>query len=249
MTSARVWRRSRRQTCHIVSSKAPPSIGDLLRDVHQRLLAAYGPQSWWPAETPFEMLVGAVLTQNTAWTNVERAIANLKAADALSPEALRTLPLDRLASLVHPSGYFNMKARKLRALAEYLKTYGDDLDLLFASKPMEELRSELLRVYGIGMETADSMLLYAGGLPIFVVDAYTTRLLERLGIHDGHPSYKDVQALFRDNLTEEVAFFNEFHALIVVHGKETCRSRNPRCGGCPLLEVCPTGQRTVTASR
>jgi endonuclease-3 related protein len=222
---------------------------DLLLDVFQRLLDAHGPQHWWPAQTPFEVMVGAILTQNTAWTNVERAIASLKAADALTPHALRTLPLNELALLVRPSGYFNMKAKKLRALGEYLGRYGDDLDTLFSSKPLDELRAEVLSVYGVGPETADSILLYAGVLPVFVVDAYTVRILSRLGLLDGPAPYDQVQSLFQRALPLDAALFNEFHALFVVHGKDVCRARSPLCGGCPLVTVCATGRRAAEAMR
>ncbi|MDA1096945.1 MAG: hypothetical protein O3B84_06795 [Chloroflexi bacterium] len=212
--------------------------------IYDALLGWYGPQHWWPAETDFEVIVGAILTQNTAWTNVERAIKNLRDADALTPSALRMLPLDRVAELVRPSGYFNMKAKKLRAMCEYLGTFNDDLSRLFASKPLAALRTELLRIYGVGEETADSILLYAGRLPSFVVDAYTERVVRRLGaLSDGPYRYREIQALLDRGVLE--GDYGEFHALFVIHGKDTCRSRAPRCGNCPLTAVCATGVANI----
>ncbi len=214
-----------------------------LPDLYQRLFVEYGEQHWWPGETPFEVMVGAILTQNTAWTNVEKAITALKEADALNPDALRIRPLDELAALIRPSGYFNAKARKLRALGEYLGEYEDDIDAVFGSQPLNELREELLGLHGVGPETADSMLLYAGNLPSFVIDAYTMRVLSRLGIIDAdeRPSYDTVRALFHKALPTDVQLFNEYHALFVAHGKDVCKSRNPLCGECVLLEDCPAG--------
>ena len=214
-----------------------------LPELYQRLFVEYGEQHWWPGETPFEVMVGAILTQNTAWTNVEKAITALKEADALNPDALRIRPLDELAALIRPSGYFNAKARKLRALGEYLGEYEDDIDAVFGSQPLNELREELLGLHGVGPETADSMLLYAGNLPSFVIDAYTMRVLSRLGIIDAdeRPSYEAVRALFHKALPTDVQLFNEYHALFVAHGKDVCKSRNPLCGECVLLEDCPAG--------
>ncbi len=214
-----------------------------LREVYERLLGAYGQQGWWPGDTPFEVMVGAVLTQNTAWTNVEKAIAALREADALNPPALRTRPLDELAALIRPSGYFNAKARKLRALGEYLGEHGDDVEALFSSRPMDELREELRGLHGVGPETADSMLLYAGNLPSFVIDAYTIRILTRLGILnvDSKPSYADAQAMFHEALPRDAALFNEYHALFVAHGKDVCRARRPLCGECVLAAECEFG--------
>ncbi len=214
-----------------------------LPELYDRLFAAYGEQHWWPGETPFEVMVGAILTQNTAWTNVEKAISALREADALNPEALRTRPLEDLAALIRSSGYFNAKARKLRALGEYLAGYDDDIERLFASKPLDELREELLALHGVGPETADSMLLYAGNLPSFVIDAYTIRVLGRLGIIDAEsrPSYETVRALFHESLPTDVQLFNEYHALFVAHGKDVCKSRKPLCSECVLAEHCPVG--------
>ncbi|MBI2913963.1 MAG: hypothetical protein HYY03_08590 [Chloroflexi bacterium] len=219
---------------------------DRLMDVYERLYAAYGPQHWWPGESPFEVIVGAVLTQSAAWPNVEKAIANLKAAGALSPQGLRRLREDGLARLVYPSGYFNAKARKLRAFVSLLfDRFGGDLDRLLAARAAE-LRPLLLATHGIGPETADSILLYAAGQPVFVVDAYTRRLFARLGLTPDRDTYDAWQRLFMDALPAAAPLFNEYHALIVRHGKDVCR-REPRCGGCPLLSICPTGRSRTGA--
>ena len=201
------------------------------------LLDAYGPRSWWPAETPFEVCVGAILTQNTNWGNVEKAIANLKRTGVLTPERLRLLPEDELAALIRPSGYFNVKGRRLKSFVSYLfERYEGRLDAMFA-RPWPELRVELLEVPGIGRETADSLLLYAGHQPTFVVDAYTKRLFVRLGLIGEDAGYEELRALFMENLPADVPLYNEYHALIVQHGKERCR-KTPVCGGCPIAVRC-----------
>jgi len=226
----------------------PPALTPAARllDVYGRLYAAYGPQRWWPGETPFEVIVGAVLTQAAAWTNVERAIANLKAAGALSPEGLARLDERHLARIVHPAGYFNAKARKLKAFVEMLRAeFGGDLERMLAA-PVAELRPLLLATHGIGPETADAILLYAAGRPVFVIDAYTRRLFSRLAVAPDRDTYDAWQALFARNLEPDAALFNEYHALIVRHGKERCR-RRPVCGGCPLLAVCAAGQARAAA--
>lgn len=207
--------------------------------VHDTLLAAFGPQHWWPGETPFEVMVGAVLTQNTAWTNVERAIANLKAADALACPAILDLPQPALAELIRPAGFFNVKSRRLGALCGFLQDEGvaDAPRDLGAKAPLPQLRHQLLAVHGVGEETADSILLYALDLPVFVVDAYTRRIFGRLGLLAGHESYAEVQARFQRHLPANRALYNEYHALIVRLGKDFCRPR-PRCGACPLAGFC-----------
>ncbi len=212
-----------------------------LLDIYSKLLASYGPQSWWPAQSPFEVMIGAVLVQSTAWSNVEKAIANLAAVEALTPEAIRRLETAELARLVYPSGYYNAKARKLKALVRYLdERYSDDVGAM-SRRDTANLRRELLAVHGIGEETADDILLYALGHPIFVVDAYTRRLVVRLGLmHESDASYSACQTLFMDNLKPDATMFNECHALIVRHGVEHCRKR-PSCEGCALLEMCPAG--------
>ena len=219
-----------------VAPPLTPAAG--LLEVYLRLHAAYGPQRWWPGETPFEVIVGAILTQTAAWTNVEKAIANLKAAGALSAAGLARLDEGELARIVRPAGYFNAKARKLKAFVEVLNdSFGRDLDRMLAA-PVAELRPLLLATHGIGPETADAVLLYAAGRPAFVIDAYTRRLFSRLAVAPDRDTYDAWQALFARNLEPDAALFNEYHALIVRHGKERCR-RRPVCDGCPLLAVCP----------
>ncbi|MDP2728536.1 MAG: hypothetical protein Q8P59_13465 [Dehalococcoidia bacterium] len=208
--------------------------------IYRRLFECYGPQYWWPAGEPFEVMVGAILTQSAAWGNVEKAIANLKASDTLSPRGLRDTPLEQLSRLVYPSGYYNAKAVKLKALAQYLKmNYGDDLGKLF-EQDRSVLREELLAVHGIGEETADSILLYAAGKPIFVIDAYTRRLFSRIGLSSDRKTYQSLQALFMDNLPSDPQLFNEYHALIVRHAKDPCRKR-PLCPQCCIREICAYG--------
>jgi endonuclease-3 related protein len=214
---------------------------DRLLEIYRLLYDTYGPQHWWPGETPFEVIVGAILTQSAAWSNVEKAIGNLKGAGALSPEGLARLSERELARLIHPAGYFNAKARKIKAFVALLsRRFDGELERLLAV-PVEELRPLLLATHGIGPETADSILLYAAGRPVFVIDAYTRRVFSRLGMTPGRDSYDSWQALFMENLEADAAMFNEYHALIVHHGKNVCH-RKPRCEVCPLLEGCPTGR-------
>ncbi len=212
-------------------------LGDRLLEIYHCLLARYGPQYWWPAADPFEVIVGAILTQSAAWTNVERAISNLKAARVLTPAALRELPVDEVAGLIRPSGYYNAKALKLKAFAERLGSrYGGDLGELFALDT-DQLRRELLSIYGVGEETADSIILYAAGRPVFVIDAYTRRILGRLGLAPEGGSYGAFQSLLAQNLPADEALFNEYHALFVRHGKEVCR-KAPHCPHCCLRALC-----------
>ena len=209
------------------------NISGVLLEVYRRLMDRYGPQHWWPAREPFEVIVGAVLTQSAAWSNVEKAIANLRAANKLSPASLRHLSEAELAGLIRPSGYYNVKARKLKAFAAWLgENYHDDLEKLFAGE-IADRRRELLEIYGIGEETADSILLYAGRQPIFVIDAYTRRSLARMGIVPEKVSYAACQGLFMAGLPADTRLFNEYHALLVKLGKEACRTR-PHCGDCCL---------------
>ena len=218
----------------------------LLR-VYELLLGRYGPQHWWPGDSRFEVMVGAVLTQAASWTNVEKAIGNLKASGALSPKALRNIGQDDLAQTIHPVGYHNSKARKLKALANYLgRRFDDDLDAM-ADEDTGTLRAELLGVHGIGEETADAILLYAAGGPVFVVDAYTRRLFFRLGLAPQAGRYSTYQDLFMETLSPEPGLFGEYHALIVRHGKEVCRKR-PLCHDCCLLDSCPTGKANLAGS-
>jgi endonuclease-3 related protein len=207
------------------------------REIHDTLYAAFGPQDWWPADSPFEVAVGAVLTQNTAWTNVERAIANLRGAGLLDPATLHHAPDDQLTTHIRPAGYFNIKAQRLKALCQFLQeTAGGDLDRL-SGYPTEDLRGRLLRVKGVGEETADSILLYALDRPVFVVDAYTRRIFERLGLLEAGLSYSAIQERFQAELPRDRALFNEYHALIVALGKDYCKPK-PRCGTCPLQDRC-----------
>ena len=220
------------------------TLPDLLMQVYQLLYERYGPQHWWPSDSRFETIVGAILTQNTAWRNVERALANLKAAGAMSPARIRELAQDELAALIRSSGYFNIKARKLKAFADLLgRRHHDDLDHLF-DQEHQALRRELLSIYGIGEETADDIMVYAAHLPSFVVDSYTVRILARLGVTSGKQRYHTAQALFHDNLPPDAGLFNEYHALLDRHAKETCR-KLPLCRDCCLLSLCPTGAATV----
>ncbi len=217
----------------------------LLLDIYNRLYRRYGSQGWWPGDGPFETIVGAILTQNTAWTAVERALTNLKAAGCLTPRAIREMPEADLALLIRPSGYFNAKARKLKAVAAHLAAYDDD-PTRWRSRDLKELRAELLSVYGIGPETADDLVLYVAGLPSFVIDAYTRRIVQRLGLAPAHDTYDGFQDLFEANLPADAVLFNEYHALLDRHAGETCR-KEPRCAGCCLREVCATGRRAPDA--
>ena len=215
-----------------------------LSEVCGRLFAEYGAQGWWPADSPFEVMVGAVLVQGTAWANVERAIANLADAGALSPSAIREMDAARLEALVKPSGFFRVKARRLRALCEFLGArFADDLDAM-AREPAESLRREILGVNGVGEETADDILLYALGVPVFVIDAYTRRVFGRLGTLDPNARYADLQRAFHAALPRDAALFNEYHALIVRHAVKRCRKRAPLCADCPLADGCRYGRGT-----
>jgi len=208
-----------------------------LMAVYRRLHAAHGPQHWWPGDSAFEIMVGAVLTQNTAWTNVEKAIVNLKAAKALSPEVIAATPHRRLAAWLKPSGYFNIKAKRLRSMCAWLIHKGGTRKI--ARLPTGALRAELLQVHGIGPETADDILLYAFKRPVFVIDAYTRRIFRRLGSIQGDEDYETLRRLFENSLATDTQLFNEYHALIVAHAKDICRPR-PRCACCGLSALCPS---------
>ncbi|MGD0205050.1 MAG: endonuclease III domain-containing protein [Dehalococcoidia bacterium] len=213
------------------------STAETLVGMYRRLYAAYGPQHWWPADSRFEVVVGAILTQSAAWVNVEKAIDNLRAAGLLSPQGLLGVGPDELARLIYPAGYYNAKARKLKAFLEMLfDRHGGQLDALFAL-PLPELRQELLATHGIGQETADSIILYAAEKPSFVIDAYTRRVFSRLGLAPARDSYASWQAMFSDALPPDVRLFNEYHALIDHHAKTVCR-KVPLCPQCCLREVC-----------
>jgi len=218
------------------------ALRQILLTIYHQLIARYEPQHWWPAGEPFEVIVGAILTQSAAWANVEKAIANLKAAEALSPSALRQRSLAELARIIHPCGYYNAKALKLKSFAHWLgEHYNDNLDKLFAHE-ISYLRQQLLSVHGIGQETADSIILYAGNKPIFVIDAYTRRIINRIGLAPGDNSYCAYQTLFMDNLPADTKLFNEYHALLVRLAKDVCRSR-PSCQPCCLGNSCQFHRR------
>jgi endonuclease-3 related protein len=209
-----------------------------LKAIYRVLYRAYGPQHWWPGDTPFEVMVGAVLTQNTAWGNVEKAIANLKRERILTPSRMLNMDPKKLALLIRPSGYFNIKTKRLRHLLLFIHSrYSGSLKRMFAADPAL-LRQQLLEVNGIGPETADSILLYAGEKPFFVVDAYTRRIFNRQGLIAGNADYHTIQALFMNSLPRDVRFYNEYHALIVRIGKEHCKKAKPRCSCCPLRLRC-----------
>jgi len=200
---------------------------------YQRLYAAFGKQYWWPAESAFEVMVGAILAQNTSWSNVEKAILALKKKQVLEPAKIHVMPERKLALLIKSAGYYNIKARRLKNFLKfYLENYNFSLNK-FASQRLEVLRAKLLDVNGIGPETADSILLYALNKPIFVVDSYTKRIFSRHGLVKPDADYSQIQELFMQNLNKDQQFFNEYHALIVKLGKDFCR-KNPKCSGCPL---------------
>ncbi|MBI3028621.1 MAG: endonuclease III domain-containing protein [Candidatus Rokubacteria bacterium] len=201
--------------------------------LYEALLTRFGAQHWWPARTRFEVVVGAILTQNTAWGNVERALAALRAHRLLSPARLAALPAGRLAPLIRSSGYFRVKARRLKTFLAHLNgRYQGSLDRM-SRVPLDDLRRELLAVPGVGPETADSILLYALGRPVFVVDAYTRRVLSRHRLLPRGAGYEEVRAFFERHLPGDPRLFNEYHALLVAVGKEHCRNL-PHCEGCPL---------------
>jgi endonuclease-3 related protein len=199
------------------------------------LLRAYGPQRWWPAESPFEVMVGAILTQNTAWTNVEKTIASLRRRGWLDPHAIDALPASRLGPAIRSSGTWRLKARRLKTLVRWFVSRGADVALL---RDLPDLRDELLALDGVGPETADAILLYAVGRPNFVIDAYTRRVLSRHGLAPSDATYDELQRLFESTLPRDAALFNEFHALIVRAGKRHCRA-TALCAGCPLERFLP----------
>ncbi len=206
-----------------------------LKGFYRAMFAAFGAQGWWPGKTRFEVIAGAILTQNTAWTNVEKAIANLKSSGVLSPARLHGLKTGELAALIRPAGYFNIKAKRLKNFTDYLfKEHNGSLDRLLRRRSPKELREELLKISGIGPETADSIVLYAANMPEFVVDAYTKRILSRHLIVKEDAQYEEMKSVFMENLKPDAALFNEYHALIVRTGKDYCRPKEPLCGACPL---------------
>jgi endonuclease-3 related protein len=212
--------------------------GSTLQNIYVRLHAHYGPQQWWPADSLWEIMVGAVLTQNTAWRNVEYALANLKRANALAPARIRALRRDRLARLIRPAGFTSSKPQRLKTLAEFLRReYGDAAENM-RNGVLDAQRKQLLALNGIGPETADAILLYVAEQPIFVIDAYTRRIVARVGLADAQTSYHALQEFFMAQLPRETALFQEFHALLDVHAKSLCTKRAPRCAQCPLRDIC-----------
>ena len=217
-----------------------PNPARVLPLYYQTLADAMGPMHWWPARTPFEVIVGAILTQNTNWRSVERAIENLRRRRMLDWKALRDVPIKRLAALIRPAGYFNVKARRLRHFCEWLLARGGVSAL--TAMDTHALRHDLLAVHGVGPETADDILLYALHRPVFVIDAYTRRLFSRLGLIKGDESYEVLRAGMEAALDPDVPLYNEYHALIVRHAKEVCQTR-PRCEACCLRRPCPSRQK------
>ncbi len=223
---------------------ANPTAKGRFLEIYRRLYDSYGPQHWWPGETRLEIILGAILTQATSWTNVEKALVNLKSGGLLSTEALRDIPETDLAAVIRPSGYFNAKARKVKAFMDHLwDRYGGDLDSLL-SQETSVLRGDLLAIHGIGDETADDILLYAAEKPSFVIDGYTRRVLKRLRLAPESESYVAYQRLFHEALPHDPSLYNEYHALLDRHAKEMCK-KDPICDGCCLLELCHTGQGRV----
>jgi endonuclease-3 related protein len=210
----------------------------MLDQIYKLLLERFGPQDWWPADTKTEIIIGAILTQNTNWINVEKAIKNLKENDALNFEYLLSAPIERIATMIRSSGYFNQKAERLKIFAKFLKEeYNGNLEDLF-NKPIEGLREKLLAIKGIGPETADDILLYAGDKKVFIIDAYTKRILSRHNLCNEKIDYHSLQELFHQNLDHEsVDFYKEYHSLLVITGKKYCFKNGPKCSECPLLRM------------
>jgi endonuclease-3 related protein len=212
-----------------------------LNEVYRRLYEAFGPQHWWPGDSPIEVVVGAVLVQNTSWANVEKALHRLREAELLDPHALLALPAEELEEYIRSAGYYRVKARRLLNLMQYLvDRFDGSLETMFRT-PLAELREDLLHVNGVGPETADSILLYAGQLPTFVVDTYTYRVFTRHGWIEPEADYEQLQNYCQSQLPDDAQLFNEFHALLVRLGKDYCRKTSPRCAQCPLRELLPPG--------
>lgn len=214
------------------------TLSQFLQQVYETLFETYGPQHWWPADTPFEVMLGAVLTQNTSWSGAEKAITELRSLTALNPLGITTLSNEEIEKAIRPSGYYRQKTDRIRTLCLYcLEKFEGDVEQMKTAST-DQLREELLSLSGIGPETADSILLYALDRPVFVVDTYTIRLLSRLGLCPVDGKYHKVQDLFMYNLDRDPQQYNEYHALIVRHCKERCRKRSPVCTECPLNDVC-----------
>lgn len=220
-----------------------------LMEIYERLYDHFGPRHWWPADTPFEVIVGAILTQNVSWRSAAAAIANIKEAGLLSPEGLLSCPQEELAALVRPARYHNQKAKKLQSFCRVVvEEFGGELEAFLALE-MKELRKRLLAVYGIGPETADAIILYAAEKPIFVIDAYTGRIFSRLGFFSEKAGYEEMQRFFMTHLPPDVRLYNEYHALIDALGHHTCCKSQPRCGECPLEYRCKACQAKQVLER
>jgi endonuclease-3 related protein len=211
-------------------------ISEQLTEIYQLLFDSFGPQDWWPGQTQFEIITGAILTQNTSWANVEKAIANLKSADCLTPEKLYHLDVSQLAEFIRPAGYYNIKTKRLKNFINWLFDNYDGRLANLETVDTGQLRAELLAINGIGYETADSILLYAFERPVFVVDAYTARIAFRHQLIGPDANYEQLRELFQSNLTEDTQLFNEYHALLVRVGKEFCKPK-ARCPGCPIEKL------------
>ena len=214
-------------------------------EIFELLFEYYGPQGWWPGEDPLEICLGAILTQNTSWSNVEKALRNLRESRVCSLKDLLAIPDSSLARLIYSSGYYNSKTKTIKEFVKVIsRKYGGDLALFFKLS-VENLRGELLLTIGIGNETADAIILYAAEKPTFVIDAYTRRIGARLNLAMENTEYSKYRNYFLENLPEDPLILNEFHALFVKLGKSYCFKRNPNCGGCPLLSICDTGRRVI----
>lgn len=209
----------------------------ILMEIYEKMLARFGPQKWWPAKEPFEVIIGAILTQNTNWTNVEKAINNLRAEKLLAPERLHKTDIKKLAQLIKPTGYFNIKAKRLKNFLDwFFEVYQGNLKEMF-NQDKDTLGEELLGISGVGRETADSIILYAAQKPSFVIDAYTYRIFARHRLIPEESIYEEIKEFFEENLPEDTKLFNEYHALLVRLGKEYCKKTNPRCDECPLRGI------------
>lgn len=219
----------------------PKSHNTRLLNIYDLLYNALGPCHWWPAESRLEIIIGAILTQGVSWKNVSKAIANLRATDSLNIAALKEMDEEILAGLIRSTLYHRQKTRKIKTLLGWVDTrYGGDIDRMLAS-PTAELRGELLNLWGIGPETADSILLYAGCHPVFVVDAYTRRIFARMGLVEENIAYDNMQSYLEAHLPRQVDLYNEYHALLVRLGAEFCKKKQPRCTYCPVLSCCAHG--------
>ena len=220
----------------------------ILLEIYRRLYQEYGPQGWWPGDGPLDVVIGAILTQSAAWTNVEMALQNLKAADCWSLEAINRCPEAQLASIIRPCGFFNSKARKLKAFAAHVFSYYQGNLSQFLEQELQHLRDELLSIHGIGPETADDILVYAAGIPSFVIDVYTKRILQRMGLalRINDKDYDAFQSLLHEALPWDVIMFNEYHALLDEHAKKAC-TKIPQCSACCLRDLCLTWQQSIPA--